>query len=363
MAPDRSILIVDHRLDGLVQSIDRVVVLGRERTIIADGPPRTVFRDKRDLLMMLGIWCPASSSLDAALVRAGLASPVPPLSMDEALAPLDPAVAPTEVIEKARPLVEAFVTASFASPERTVRQTAVVARLAGADCAPFMGPVVLRDIDVHIHEGEILGILGANGVGKSTLGLCLAGLLAPRAGERTGASGGFAFQRPENQFVTGSVRAEILAGLPLNIGEEKRAERVVATLGEWDLAGLDDKHPFELSEGQKRRLAIATLSSSDRWPLLVLDEPMAGLDARGVSTLIDRLRPLTEKGRAIAVITHDMDLALRLCPRSIVLGEGRILADGPTEALMEDCSLLSRAGLTEPSCASARRWLRRVSSC
>ena len=226
-----------------------------------------------------------------------------------------------------------------------------------------MGPVVLRDIDLHIHEGEILGILGANGVGKSTLGLCLAGLLAPRAGERTGASGGFAFQRPENQFVTGSVRAEILAGLPLDIGEAKRAERVVATLGEWDLAGLDDKHPFELSEGQKRRLAIATLSSSDRWPLLVLDEPMAGLDAHGVSTLIDRLRPLTEKGRAIAVITHDMDLALRLCPRSIVLGEGRILADGPTEALMEDCSLLSRAGLAEPSCASARRWLRRVSSC
>jgi energy-coupling factor transport system ATP-binding protein len=363
MEPDRSILIVDHRLDGLVQSIDRVVVLGKEGTIVAEGPPRTVFRDKRDLLTTLGIWCPASSPLDAALVQAGIASPVPPLSVAEALTPLDPEIAPTEVIRKARPLVEAFVTASSALPERMVRQTAIVARLARVDCAPFMGPVVLRDIDLQIHERQILGILGANGAGKSTLGLCLAGLLAPRAGERSGASGGFAFQRPESQFVMGSVREEILAGQPPGMSVAKRADRLAVTLGEWDLAGLDDKHPFELSEGQKRRLAIASLSSADRWPLLVLDEPMAGLDAHGVSTLIDQLRLLSDKGRAIAVITHDMDLALRLCPRSIVLGEGRILADGPTEALMEDCSLLSRAGLAEPSCASARRWLRRVSSC
>jgi len=363
MEPDRSILIVDHRLDGLVQSIDRVVVLGQEGTIVAEGHPRNVFRDNRDLLMTLGIWCPASSGLDAALVQAGIASPVPPLSVEEALAPLDPAIASAEVIKKARPLVEAFVTASSASPERRVRGTTVVAQLAGVDCAPFMGPIVLRDIDLNIHEGEILGILGANGAGKSTLGLCLAGLMAPRAGERTGVLGGLAFQRPENQFVAGSVREEILAGLPPGIGEATRAERVVATLEEWDLAGLENKHPLELSEGQKRRLAIASLSSSDRWPLLILDEPMAGLDAHGVSTLINQVRSLSETGRAIAVITHDMDLALRLCPRSIVLGEGRLLADGPTDELMEDRSLLKHAGLAQPSCASAQQWLRRVASC
>ena len=90
---------------------------------------------------------------------------------------------------------------------------------------------------------------------------------------------------------------------------------------------------------------------------------MAGLDAHGVSALINQLQPLSEKGRAIAVITHDMDLALRLCPRSIILGEGRLLADGPTDELLEDRSLLEHAGLAQPSCASARQWLRRVASC
>jgi energy-coupling factor transport system ATP-binding protein len=134
-------------------------------------------------------------------------------------------------------------------------------------------------------------------------------------------------------------------------------------LAAWGLSGLENRHPFELSEGQQRRLALATLSASDRWPLLVLDEPMAGLDAHGASTLIREILWLSEKGRAIAVITHDMDLALRLCPRCIVLGEGRLLADGPTDKLMDDPGLLKRAGLAEPASAKARQWLRRVALC
>jgi energy-coupling factor transporter ATP-binding protein EcfA2 len=361
--PGQSVLIVDHRLDGLVHSIDRMVVLGPEGTVIADGPPRALFREKRDLLTSLGIWCPASSALDVALAEVGLASPVPPLSVAEALAHLDPAVAPHEDLARARPVVDAFVAVSSAPPARRAREAPVVARLAGANCAPFLGPVVLRHIDLTIREGEILGILGANGAGKSTLGLCLADLLVPKAGERTGAPGGFAFQRPENQFVARSVRDEILAALPKKMAAAARAEQVAKALAAWGLSGLENRHPFELSEGQQRRLALATLSASDRWPLLVLDEPMAGLDAHGASTLIREILWLSENGRAIAVITHDMDLALRLCPRCIVLGEGRLLADGPTDKLMDDPGLLKRAGLAEPASAKARQWLRRVALC
>ncbi|GEO14530.1 ABC transporter ATP-binding protein [Microvirga aerophila] len=360
--PDRSVLIVDHRLDGLMEAIDRVVVLGNDGSILTQGHPRTIFREQREMLISFGIWCPAASELDAALVKAGVASPIPPLSLPEALEHLDPAVASRSSIDRARPAVEAFVAAHSAN-RGGERHSRVVARLEQADCAPFLAPTVLRSVDVAIHEGEILGIIGPNGAGKSTLGACLSGLLELKAGRRTGAPGGIAFQRPENQFVSGSVRDELLGALPKAMTGDEKTKRISGFLETWGLEGLESRHPFELSQGQKRRLALATLTISDRWPLLILDEPIAGLDARAASVLEAQVLEFSRKGRAIAVITHDMDLALRLCFRSVVVGEGCIIADGPTEQILSDPELLKRAGLAEPSCAKAREWLLRVAMC
>jgi energy-coupling factor transport system ATP-binding protein len=361
--PDRSVLIVDHRLEGLIQHIDRMVVLGREGTILAEGHPRTVFRAKRHLLSSHGIWCPVASALDARLEQAGIGPPVAPLSIKEALAHVDPGTAAREDLDKALPVVEAFVADCTVQSAGAALEAPLLARLVNAECAPFLGPTVLRNIDLAIHEGEILGILGANGAGKSTLGLCLSGLLPLKAGSRIGAPGGYAFQRPENQFTAGTAGDEILDALPKRMPARDKAERVAGSLAAWGLSGLENHHPFELSQGQKRRLALAALTVSDRWPLLVLDEPMAGLDAHGVSTLLHQILSLHERGRAVAVITHDMDLALRLCPRSIIVGEAGILAEGPTQELMRDTAVLRRAGLAEPSCARALQWLQRAASC
>ena len=355
---DRSVLIVDHRLDGLIESIDRMIVLGREGTIVAEGEPRKIFRDRRALLEAHGIWRPAACALDAALAEAGLASPAAPLSVAEALAHLDPATAPRLSIDAARPVVESYIASCRSQDDATaIRNVPVLVRLEHVDCAPFLGPTVLRGIDLSIHEGEILGVLGPNGAGKSTLGLCLAGLLPPKAGRRHGPAGGYAFQRPENQLVAGTVREELAMALPDRLSADEKAARVAAALASWGLAELVDNHPFELSQGQKRRLALASLTIADRWPLLVLDEPMAGLDAHGAAHLAGEILALRDKGRTVALITHDMDLALRLCARSIVVGEGGILAEGPTADLMRDKALLARAGLAEPSCADAMRWL------
>jgi energy-coupling factor transport system ATP-binding protein len=360
--PGRSILIVDHRLDGLIEAIDRVVVLGNDGSVLAQGHPRVVFREKREMLMSLGIWSPVASALDAALTEAGVAPSIAPLSVAEALAHLDPGSASRTNIDRACPAVEAFV-ARCSTNRGGERKTRVVARLENADCAPFLAPTVLRGIDVAIHEGEILGILGPNGAGKSTLGACLSGLLKLKAGRRAGAPGGIAFQIPENQFVSGSVRDELLGALPKKMAGYEKAKRISRSLETWGLASLEVRHPFELSQGQKRRLALASLTISDRWPLLVLDEPVAGLDAWAASVLEAQILALSRKGRAIALITHDMDLALRLCSRSIVVGEGRILAEGPTERVLSDPKLLGRAGLAEPSCAKAQEWLLRVAMC
>jgi len=360
----RSVLIVDHRLDGLIETIDRMVVLGREGTIIAQGEPRKIFREKRALLQAQGIWCPAASVLDAALGEVGLASRTPPLSVAEALAHLPPASAPRLLIDTARPVVETYVASCLSQDDvDAIRKAPVLVRLEGAACAPFLGPAVLHGIDLSLREGEILGVLGRNGAGKSTLGLCVAGLLPLKKGRRHGPAGGYAFQHPENQLVAGSVREELMVALPDRMNADEKAARVAAALESWRLAELANRHPFELSQGQKRRLALASLTIADRWPLLVLDEPTAGLDAAGVDHLAREILALRDRGRTVALITHDMDVALMLCGRSIVVGEGGILAEGPTAALLNDSALLARAGLAEPSCADAMRWLKAASAC
>ena len=361
---ERSILIVDHRLDGLIEFIDRMIVLGRDGTIIAEGDPRTVFRKEGAALASHGIWCPSASALDASLIDLELAAPVAPLSVAEALVHLDPETASRADLGRARPAVEAFVASARSSEALAGPPDApVLVQLAQASCAPFLGPTVLRGVDLAVREGEILGVLGQNGAGKSTLGLCLAGLLPLKAGKRRGPPGGYAFQRPENQLVAGSVREELALALPDRMDAGEKAACIAATLDEWSLSGLGERHPLELSQGQKRKLALASLTLSDRWPLLVLDEPMAGLDAHGAALLTQEIVKLHGKGRTIALITHDMDLALKLCPRSVIVGEGGILADGPTEELMKDLRLVARAGLTEPSCMVAVRWLERTASC
>lgn len=347
--PGRSVLVVDHRLDGLVGAVDRAAVLGPDGTVLAAGPPAPLFRSHAPAFAAAGIWVPLASRLDAALAGRGLAPAVPPLALDELVRHLDGL--PLQARAAAREVVKMFA-AEHAAPPRA--SGAVVASLDRATCAPFLGPIVLTDVSLEIREGEILGILGANGVGKSTLGVTLAGLLPLRAGRRFGAAGGVAFQNPENQFTAGSVREEIVASLPAGDDRLWRAEVILA---KWSLADLATRHPFALSQGQKRRLALASLTASRRWPLLVLDEPTAGLDAAGAANLEHEARALAVRGHALAVITHDMDLALRVCSRGLVLGSGGILAEGAVAQLLQDPQLLEAADLAPPAIAPLLRWL------
>lgn len=354
----RTVLIIDHRLDGLIGSVDRVAVIGGDGQLVAEGRPAQLFRNHHDSLKALGIWLPLAAELDAALSAAGLAPPQPPLMMEDIFRDLEGH--PEQL--KALPVIKAFVARHRAAPAATGGET--VARLNEADCAPLFGPPVLKGISMEIRSGECLGILGANGAGKSTLGASLAGLLRLKGGRREGSTGGIAFQNPESQFIAGSVREEIAAALPGTSPFSDRLVEAEAIAGAWNLAGLEHRHPFELSQGQKRRLALATLTATDRWRLLVLDEPTAGLDAHGAATVAARVESIRASGRAITLITHDMDLALRLCSRSIVVGEGRIIAEGPTAGLLQDSELLHRAGLAQPAIAPAMAWLRhRMETC
>jgi energy-coupling factor transporter ATP-binding protein EcfA2 len=354
-APGRSVLIVDHRLDGLIEAIDRVAVLGSDGGIVAEGPPAALFRTHAGRLDAAGVWRPLASHLDTALATQGVAPPQPPVSVSDVVTHLK-ALGDAEQALARQALTPLMAAAQPGAPAPEAADREIVVRLSGADCAPFLGPVVLRNVDLTVARGEILGILGANGAGKSTLGLSLAGLVRLKGGTREGKPGGVAFQNPENQFVTGSVREEIEAALAVRGTEASQPETADKVLAGWGLGHAASQHPFELSHGQKRRLALATLTAGGRWPLLVLDEPMAGLDAAATAGLALRIEALAASGHAIALITHDMDLALRLCRRCVVVGEGTILADAPTAEVMADPALLARAGLAPPVLLPVLDW-------
>ncbi|WP_304798646.1 ABC transporter ATP-binding protein [Pseudotabrizicola sp.] len=332
LAPGKTVLIVDHRLGPILDLIDRVVVLGRCGRPLVEGPPGAVFASHGATLAEQGIWTPLATRLRLALAGQGVEVPavlqvgelVPHLPRGLDLAPmLMPAPCPP-------------------GPE--------ILRLHQADCAPPFGPVVLRDVSLALRAGEVLGILGPNGAGKSTLAACLAGLIPPHKGRREGPSGAIAFQNAEAHFSADSVQAECLAmGVP--------GAKVAALLADWGLAQVAGQHPFTLSMGQKRRLALALLTATDRWPVLVLDEPTAGLDHAGTTGVARHIRRLAASGKALAVITHDADFALSVCDRVIVLAHGGVQASGPARAVLRDVALLSRVGLAPPEAAPLLDWM------
>lgn len=104
-------------------------------------------------------------------------------------------------------------------------------------------------------------------------------------------------------------------------------------------------------------MALACLTATDRWPFLVLDEPTSGLDARGVATIAEAVLGLAAEGRALAIITHDMDFALSVCDRLIVIAEGGVLASGPPKDLLRDDDLMDRADLAPPVLRPVLDWL------
>ena len=209
------------------------------------------------------------------------------------------------------------------------------------------GTLALDGPTFTLHHGEAVALVGANGAGKSTLLKHLNGSLRPAAGEvRVGElpvnpdtlaqirrTVGMVFQDPDDMLFMPTVLEDVAFG-PRNLGlpAEEAEARGLDALQRVGAAHLARKAPYHLSMGEKRRCALAAVLAMAP-DILVLDEPSTGLDPRGRRLLVELLRTFTHT-RLLA--THDLDLAVRLCPRTLVLHRGRLVADGPTREILAD---------------------------
>ena len=230
------------------------------------------------------------------------------------------------------------------------------------------GRIALDGVSLSIAEGERVALIGPNGAGKSTLLQHLNGLLPARLpcepavcvfgvplGEKT-ADGirrevGLLFQDPDDQFLCPTVKEEVRFG-PEQFGwSEARVEGAVArALVQAGLTGYEAREPHHLSRGEKRRVCLAAvLACSPR--VLALDEPTSDLDPRGRRELRELLRALPV---TMLIATHDLEMVVEICPRSVLLDGGRVVADGPTLDLLSDERLMLAHGLERPHILSHR---------
>jgi cobalt/nickel transport system ATP-binding protein len=228
------------------------------------------------------------------------------------------------------------------------------------------GREALHGVDLTVGRGERVALIGPNGAGKTTLVLHLNGILTARAGTVEVAGlpvtathlpeirrrVGIVFQDPDDQLFMPTLRDDVAFG-PANLGIrgaelDARVGEALAAVG---LADLADRAPYHLSFGQRRRAAVATVLSM-RPEILVLDEPSSTLDPRSRRELAEILLSL---GVTVLMVTHDLPYALEICPRSVILSGGVIVADGPTRRILGDPDLLAAHRLELPFgfCAAA----------
>lgn len=222
------------------------------------------------------------------------------------------------------------------------------------------GPIALKQVRLEVTAGESIGLVGPNGAGKTTLFLCLAGVLPVKAGmvslagldpaeptqrRQLPSRVGIVFQNSDDQLFNATVFDDVAFG-PLNLGlaEKEVRQRVAESLERVGLTGVEQRVPFHLSGGEKRRAALAGVLAM-RPEILLLDEPSMHLDPRGRREFIRLLNDLP--GTKI-IASHDLELILQTCQRAVVLDHGQLMADGPARSVLADVVLMETHGLEVP---------------
>jgi len=227
------------------------------------------------------------------------------------------------------------------------------------------GAVALQDVDLSVESGQFIAVMGENGAGKTTLAKHLNGLLKPSSGrvlvdgEDTRKKSvaalsrkvGLVFQNPDHLLFSETVRDEVAFALK-NFGysSDTIKKQVGKTLEALDLTGYADTSPFLLSGGERKRTALAAVLAWEP-DYLVLDEPTIGQDYQQKERLRNFILQLYSQGKAVVIITHDVEFVAESGPEVVLLSKGRLLARGPADEILSNDDLVERASLVKPQMA------------
>lgn len=394
-----TILYITHEMEEVINA-DRILVI-HQGQLVMEGTPKEVFQSGEQL-QEYGLVLPRVSQLAVRLHENGIDFAENVLNIEEFISEVnrvkaytriqamgagrerDSVVANPDVKQKGR---DAFLQEQNRDSERLEaevqenRQNAMTKGLVLNQVSYEYSPKTiyayqaLKNINLTINKGEFLAIIGHTGSGKSTLIQHFNGLLSPSEGHiyyegkdiyekgysRVQLRGkiGLVFQYPEYQLFAETVLEDVSFG-PKNLGlplleVQQRAFEAIEAVGLKDT--VYDLSPFELSGGQKRRVAIAGVLAM-KPEILVLDEPVAGLDPAGRKELLELLKALNEQGMTIVLVSHNMEDVAEYAKRVLVMENGSIILDGTTSRIFQDKKKLEKLGLELPVTAELMRELR-----
>ncbi len=224
----------------------------------------------------------------------------------------------------------------------------------------YEGKQTIKDVSFQINKGDFAAIIGANGAGKTTLSKLSNGILKPTSGRvlvkdkdtkttRTSEMArtiGFLFQNPDRQICQNTIAGEILFGLKCVLQDEREIEsRLNKTLETFGFDGSSD--PFSMSRGERQRIALASVLAIQP-EILVLDEPTTGLDYRECMHIMELIQGLNSRGTTVMMVTHDMEIVNDFASRVLVVGGGKLLADGDKSSVFKNTEVMRAASLMPP---------------
>lgn len=362
-------IIVEHKLEQISKLADRMIVLDQGK-IILEGKPREVMQSV-DKLSQLGLKVPQVTLLAYNLQKKGINLQNLPTSLEEGIKTFSGLLdqGRLEVTDKnADQLGENIV-------EKTSNGKEVL-----IDCQDIWytypdGTEALKGVNLKIHKGDFLGLIGKNGSGKTTLAKIIKGLYSPTKGkvlvsgadlfEKTGIDRaktvGYVFQNPDDQIFSKTIRDEIGYGLKfLKISKDAEDKLINKAATMMELQDHLDKNPFDVSQGLRQRVAIASVLVFEP-EIFIIDEPTTGQDFARSKIIMDMVRALHGIGKTIIIVTHDMELIAEYAKRLVVMKSGKMLLDGSTRNVFSQPKMLQESSIKPPQITSLGQALSKYS--
>ena len=350
--PEKTIILIEHKVDEIIDIVDKMIVMNSEGKVVDIGPPRKIIGKILERVEELGIWLPQISKLAAMISHRfeGVRRGKIPLTIEEGIEFLET----LDVIHKLR--------GKKRREERRILDGEEAISVKDLSFTYPDGTTALKGISLKVAKGDFLALVGGNGSGKTTLALCMIGAFRIPKGKvflngrditsmtryEIAKEVGYVFQYPEHQFVENKVYDEVAFSLRVRrVGEEEVQERVMNILRMFSLERYIEANPFSLSQGEKRRLSVATMLVVEP-DILILDEPTFGQDERNSRYIMQLLRKLNEQGKTIIMITHDMKLVAKYAKSVAVMLDGKIIYEGTVDELFENPQIMERAKLLRP---------------